>query len=61
LGVARRPYLIVPDLTVEAAAAPQDRVRVAAVGFSLWGLLLIPALLFLSRIFKRAARSAEGH
>ena len=59
-GAAQWPYLIVPDVTAEAAAAPQDTVRIVAVGFTLGGLLLLPSLLALFRVFKTARRGAEG-
>ena len=59
-GAAQWPYLIVPDVTAEAAAAPEDTVRIVAVGFTLGGLLLLPSLLALFRVFKTAGRGAEG-
>ncbi len=59
-GVAQWPYLIVPDVTVQSAAAPPDTVRVVAVGFTLGGLLLVPALAALFRVFKTAPPGAEG-
>jgi cytochrome d ubiquinol oxidase subunit II len=59
-GAAQWPYLIVPDVTVHSAAAPRETVRVVAIGFTLGGLLLVPALLALFRIFKTAPQGAEG-
>lgn len=58
-GAAQWPYLVVPDVTAEAAAAPKDTVRIVAVGFTVGGLLLAPALVFLFRVFKTAGTSAE--
>jgi cytochrome d ubiquinol oxidase subunit II len=51
-GAAQWPYLIVPDVTAEAAAAPADTVRLVAIGFTVGGLLLAPSLLALFRVFK---------
>jgi cytochrome bd ubiquinol oxidase subunit II len=51
-GVAQWPYLIVPDVTVTDAAAPDATLRVVIVGFSVGGALLAPSLYLLFRIFK---------
>jgi cytochrome d ubiquinol oxidase subunit II len=59
-GAAQWPYLIVPDVTVEEAAAPLDTVRIVAVGFTLGGALLLPSILALFRVFKTAPSGAEG-
>lgn len=59
-GAAQWPYLIVPDVTVQGAAAPGDTVRLVAIGFTLGGALLLPSLLALFRVFKTAAPGAEG-
>jgi len=59
-GAAQWPYLIVPDVTAHSAAAPEDTVRVVAAGFTLGGLLLLPSLLALFRVFKTAPPGAEG-
>jgi cytochrome d ubiquinol oxidase subunit II len=58
-GAAQWPFLVVPDVTAEAAAAPEATVRIVAVGFTVGGLLLAPCLLFLFRVFKTAGTSAE--
>lgn len=55
-GAAQWPYLIVPDVTAEAAAAPEDTVRLVAIGFTVGGLLLAPSLLVLFRVFKAYGR-----
>jgi cytochrome bd ubiquinol oxidase subunit II len=52
-GVAQWPYLIVPDVTVTSAAAPDATLRVVVVGFAIGGALLAPSLFLLFRIFKR--------
>jgi cytochrome d ubiquinol oxidase subunit II len=51
-GVAQWPYLIVPDVTVTAAAAPEATLRVVVVGFAIGGAVLAPSLFLLFRIFK---------
>jgi cytochrome d ubiquinol oxidase subunit II len=51
-GVAQWPYLIVPDVTVTAAAAPHTTLRVVVVGFGIGGAVLAPSLFLLFRIFK---------
>jgi cytochrome d ubiquinol oxidase subunit II len=51
-GVAQWPYLIVPDVTVTAAAAPDATLRVVVIGFALGGAVLAPSLYLLFRIFK---------
>jgi cytochrome d ubiquinol oxidase subunit II len=57
-GAAQWPYLVVPDVTAEASAAPEDTVRMVAIGFTIGGLLLAPSLLLLFRVFK--SQSVEG-
>ena len=54
-GVAQWPYLIVPDVTVTAAAAPECTLRVVIVGYALGGAVLAPSLFLLFRIFKIAS------
>jgi cytochrome bd ubiquinol oxidase subunit II len=51
-GVAQWPYLIVPDVTVTDAAAPDPTLRIVIVGFTVGGALLAPSLYLLFRIFK---------
>jgi cytochrome d ubiquinol oxidase subunit II len=51
-GVSQWPYLIVPDVTVADAAAPEATLRVVAIGFAIGGALLAPSLYLLFRIFK---------
>jgi cytochrome bd ubiquinol oxidase subunit II len=53
-GVAQWPYLIVPDVTVTDAAAPDATLRVVVVGFAIGGAVLAPSLFLLFRIFKSA-------
>ncbi len=51
-GVAQHPYAIAPDLTLRAAAAPEPTLQVVFGASVLGTLVLIPALLWLFRIFK---------
>jgi cytochrome d ubiquinol oxidase subunit II len=54
-GVAQWPYLIAPDLTAQEAAAPVSALRPIAVGLLVGGLLLVPSLLLLFRVFKASS------
>jgi cytochrome bd ubiquinol oxidase subunit II len=51
-GVSQWPYLIVPDVTVSDAAAPDATLRVVAIGFGIGAIALAPSLYLLFRIFK---------
>jgi cytochrome bd ubiquinol oxidase subunit II len=51
-GVSQWPYLIVPDVTVADAAAPEATLRVVTIGFAIGGAVLVPSLYLLFRIFK---------
>jgi cytochrome d ubiquinol oxidase subunit II len=53
-GAAQWPYLVVPDVTAEAAAAHEATMRLVAIGFTVGGLLLAPSLVVLFRVFKAA-------
>jgi cytochrome bd ubiquinol oxidase subunit II len=57
-GVAQWPYLIVPDVTVTDAAAPDATLRVVVIGFAIGGAVLAPSLFLLFRIFKSAPAAA---
>jgi cytochrome d ubiquinol oxidase subunit II len=57
-GVAQWPHLIVPDVTVGAAAAPRGSLRPIAIGAVVGGMLLLPSLLLLFRVFKRSRHEA---
>jgi cytochrome d ubiquinol oxidase subunit II len=51
-GAAQWPLLIVPDLTVTQAAAPDATLRAVFVGLVAGAVLLLPALALLYRVFK---------
>ncbi len=54
--VAQFPLIIPPDLTIDAAAAP-ERTLVETMGVLVGGaIVLIPSLWYLLRVFKRRAR-----
>ncbi|RIK52746.1 MAG: cytochrome BD ubiquinol oxidase subunit II [Chloroflexi bacterium] len=62
-GLAQYPYLIVPDVTYAATAAPQITLRLVSMGLAAGALLLIPSLAYLVWIFKlrgNALDVAEG-
>jgi cytochrome bd ubiquinol oxidase subunit II len=58
-GAAQWPYLVVPDVTAEAAAAPRETIRLVAIGFTVGGALLAPSLLLLFRVFKTSGQAAD--
>ena len=51
-ALAQYPYLVVPDLTFENAAASPAMMRAALVVFAIGALFLIPSLVFLFSVFK---------
>lgn len=51
-SAAQFPYLVVPDITIHAAAAPAITLRLLLIALCLGGALLFPSLFFLYRIFK---------
>jgi len=59
-GAAQWPYLVVPDVTAEASAAHEATVRLVAIGFTVGGVLLVPSLAVLFRVFKAAGRSRDA-
>ena len=53
-AVAQYPYLLLPDLTIEDAAAGRPTLVAMLVSLVLGALLLVPALVYLYRLFQRA-------
>jgi cytochrome d ubiquinol oxidase subunit II len=51
-ALAQYPYLVVPDLTFQDAAASPAMMRAALVVFGIGALFLIPSLWFLFSVFK---------
>jgi cytochrome d ubiquinol oxidase subunit II len=55
-GASQYPYLVVPDLTLAAAAAPPRTLILLLAALGTGALTLIPSLWLLFRVFKRRAR-----
>jgi cytochrome d ubiquinol oxidase subunit II len=55
-GLAQHPYVIAPGLTLEAASAPAATQRIVLVVLGLGGVVLIPLLYWMMRLFKAPAR-----
>jgi cytochrome d ubiquinol oxidase subunit II len=53
-ALAQYPYLIPPDLTIRAAAAPRITLILSLWVLGLGTLVLLPSLIYLFRVFKRA-------
>jgi len=53
------PYIVPPDLTMEAAAAPVETLRLVLGALIIGALVLVPSLVYLFRVFKRTDRSAS--
>jgi cytochrome d ubiquinol oxidase subunit II len=59
-AVAQYPFLVPPDLTVESAAAPGVTLRLVLLALAAGGVVLLPSLLYLFRIFKSAPADEAG-
>jgi cytochrome d ubiquinol oxidase subunit II len=57
-GLAQYPYLVAPDITIQAAAAPNITLRLLAPALLLGSILLFPSLYFLMRIFKTRPKAS---
>jgi cytochrome d ubiquinol oxidase subunit II len=53
-GASQWPLIVVPDLRVSEAAAPQASLHAITIGLAIGGAILIPSLLVLFRVFKSA-------
>jgi cytochrome d ubiquinol oxidase subunit II len=51
-AAAQWPYLIYPDLTIAAAAAPEPTLRFVAWGLPFGAVVLVPSLWYLFAVFK---------
>ena len=51
-ALAQYPYLVVPDLTFENAAASPAMLRATLIVFGIGAIFLIPSLWFLFSVFK---------
>lgn len=56
-GWAQRPFLVAPDVTLRAAAAPPAALRVVLLGIAAGAIVLVPALLWMFRVLRRAPRA----
>lgn len=54
-AAAQYPFLVPPDLTIAQTAAPATTLRFVALGLVAGGLILVPSLVYLFRVFKSAA------
>jgi cytochrome d ubiquinol oxidase subunit II len=52
-GLAQRPYLIAPDVTIASAAAPAVTLELTLIIIGGGSLLLVPSLIYLFRVFKK--------
>jgi len=57
-GVAQFPYLVPPDLTFTAAAAPAAVLRAVLGALAVGAVILVPSLWILFRVFKSARAEA---
>lgn len=55
-GLAQRPYIIAPDITLQEAAAPRLTLELVAFALAIGSLLLFPSLAGLFRVFKLPRR-----
>jgi cytochrome d ubiquinol oxidase subunit II len=53
-AVAQYPYILVPDLTIEDAAQGRATLQAMLVALAGGAVLLVPALVYLYRLFQRA-------
>ena len=55
-ALSQRPYILPPDLTVAAAAAPPATLRLALAALVVGAVVLLPSLYYLFRVFKAGDR-----
>ncbi|HEV8122758.1 MAG TPA: cytochrome d ubiquinol oxidase subunit II [Gemmatimonadales bacterium] len=51
-ALSQYPYLIPPDLTIQATAAPWVTIRLVLIALGLGAVVLVPSLWYLFRLFK---------
>jgi len=56
-AAAQYPYVLLPDLTIDDAAAGEATLVAMLVSLIIGSCLLVPALVYLYRLFQRAERS----
>lgn len=55
------PYVVPPEVDLEASAAPASTLRLVLVALVLGALVLVPSLVYLFRVFKGSQLSAISH
>lgn len=56
-GLAQYPFLLVPDVTIEAGASSPAMIRIMLIVLAAGSLVLVPSFVWLFRVFKSAPRS----
>ncbi len=59
-GVAQYPYLLVPDITISSAAAPEPVLIAELIVIVFSAIVLGPFLVYLFRLFKQGEQSGGG-
>jgi cytochrome d ubiquinol oxidase subunit II len=59
-GLAQHPYLVYPDITFVAVAAPQATLRFLVLSLPVGAALILPSLWFLFRVFKNVDSPGTG-
>jgi cytochrome d ubiquinol oxidase subunit II len=59
-ALSQYPYLLPPGFTVHDSASPTATLRLAAIALALGGLVLLPSLFYLFRVFKSAPADAPA-
>ncbi|HLZ46341.1 MAG TPA: cytochrome d ubiquinol oxidase subunit II [Gemmatimonadales bacterium] len=57
-GAAQYPYILPPDLTIQAAAAPRVTLELAFTAVIAGAVVLFPSLFYLMRVFKAQSKNA---
>ena len=60
-ALSQHPYILPPDLTIAAAAAPAVTLRLALGALALGAVVLLPSLYYLFRVFKGSRRQVGPH
>ena len=60
-GAGQYPYVLDPQLTVDAAAAPSATLRALLATLLVGSVILVPSLVYLYTLFQRAPEAAADH
>jgi cytochrome bd ubiquinol oxidase subunit II len=55
-GLSQYPYILPPDLSLDAAAAPGATLRLVLAALALGAVVLFPSLYYLFKVFKRPVK-----